>query len=322
MENLFRFILVRPAIAQDPANPSIDLTQQSAFQGQLREVVGAGGDTRGTAKNAAAGYVASPDFFGGPNENPLAAKLTKLGAELDNLETKAAIKNKDVASAVTAAFGSGPSDVVKSAPFRGMVTRLRDSILAIKLLQEEHSRPIEELVRQLRTADIISKADGDAGFPADPAALRRYRRRSLQLPLTIAGNTVLSTRDKEDELRKQRQTQVDDRQREVAHRVSHYRRLSEVVKELASLPATHFHETVQKASSSALPPERLRLTSATELVSGYANDVRALHLEQMRRGTELRSQDLRTAELRDRLATAGQSPPTSPTPLAPPLAWT
>ena len=35
MENLFRLMLMRPAVAQDPENPSIELTQDSAYQKEL-----------------------------------------------------------------------------------------------------------------------------------------------------------------------------------------------------------------------------------------------------------------------------------------------
>lgn len=256
-------------------------------------------------------------FLGGPDEHPQATPLAALATALDALEGQAGgVKHKDVVAAVTAAFGSPPATVAKGVPFKDGLTRLRDSLLAIKLLQEEHSRPIEELSRQLRTAEVVAKVAAEPGFPAGAPALRRWRRRSLQLPLTLAGSTVLSTREKEDELRKQRQKQVEERRREVTERVSHYKRLSDVVKELSALPATHFRETVQEASARALPPDRLRLTSATELVSAYANDVRALHVEQMRRGTEIRTADLRATELTNRLAAAGASTPTATSDLA------
>src|SRR5262245_23251403 len=86
MENLFRLMLVRPAIAQDTANPSINLTQASPFQDQLRNIVTTGGDIRGSAKTAAKAYVGGSEFLGRPDENPMAAKLMSLNAALDKLE--------------------------------------------------------------------------------------------------------------------------------------------------------------------------------------------------------------------------------------------
>ncbi len=312
MESLFRMMLVRPAVAQDPANLSIDLTQASPFQAQLRQVAAAGGDVRGSAKTAASGYVAGPDFLGDSDENPMADKLADLNAALDELEAQTApIKHKDVADAVTKAFGNAASTVVKSAPFGSMVTRLRDTLLAIKILQEEHSRPIEELTRQLRTAEIVSKVAADTAFPADAAALRRWRRRSLQLPLTLAGSTVLSTREKEDELRKRRQAQVDERRQKMVDLVSHYQRLGSALKELTGLPATHFRETTQSTSARSLPPDRLRLVTATEEASAYGRDVRTLQVEQMKGGIALRG-----AEISARLATTAASTAVASTDLA------
>jgi hypothetical protein len=308
MENLFRLMLVRPAVVQDPENPSIDLTQKSAFQDSLRAIPQDGVDARGQAKTVAAAYVGTATFLGSPEEHPRATQLSELSTALDGLEAQpGAVKHKDVTDAIAAAFGATAATVVKSNLFTDGLTRLRDSLLAIKLLQEEHSRPIEELTRQLRTSEVITKAVDDAAFPAGAASLRRWRRRSLQLPLTVAGNTVLSTRQKEDDLRKQRQTQVDERRREVADRVEHYKRLAEVVRELSAIPGSALREQVQEASARALPPDRLRLIPATERVSGYASEIRGLHVEQMRRGIESRGLDLRSAELGDRLASAGAS---------------
>jgi hypothetical protein len=297
MESLFRMMLVRPAVSQDPANPSIDLTQRTPFQDALRGAVSASGDIRGAAKTVARAYVEGPDFLGGPAENPLAGQLADLNVALDSLEAQTGpIKHKDVTDAVSKAFGNDPSKVVNSAPFGPMVTRLRDSLLAIKILQEEHARPIEELAGQLRAADVVAKVAVAAEFPADAAALHRWRRRSLQLPLTLAGSTVLSTREKEDELRKRRQTQLDERRQRTADLISHYERLDAVRKELTSLPAIHFRETAQEPSVRSLPPDRLRLVEATQVTGAYGNEVRSLHLEQMRRGVELRA-----AEISDRV---------------------
>ena len=47
MENLFRLMLMRPAVAQDPENPSIDLTQDSPYQRALRQAVKDGHGRKG-----------------------------------------------------------------------------------------------------------------------------------------------------------------------------------------------------------------------------------------------------------------------------------
>ncbi|MDB5318346.1 MAG: hypothetical protein JWO24_4190 [Rhodospirillales bacterium] len=317
MESLFRLMLARPAVAQDPVTPSIDLTQKSAFQDALRAIPQNGAQARGEAKAFAAGFVGTAAFLGGPDQHPQATQLAALATALDALEGQAGgVKHKDVVDAVTAAFGSPPATAVKGAPFQQGLARLRDSLLAIKLLQEEHSRPIEKLTRQLRTAEIVAKVAAEPRFPAGAAALRRWRRRSLQLPLTLAGSTVLSTREKEDDLRKQRPKQVDERRREVSDRVSHYKRLTEVVKELSLIPASSFRQTVQEASPRSLPPDRLRLIAATDLASGYINDIRGLHFDQLRRGVDVRAFNVRSVDMTDRAPTLGASTASTTTDLA------
>ncbi|MET7329792.1 hypothetical protein [Nonomuraea sp. NPDC005650] len=85
MENLFRLMLTRPAVAQDPGNPSIPLGQDTPFQQSLREAVGAA-QRRTAIEAAATAYVAGPDFIGDPADTPLGAELDRLTARLDEME--------------------------------------------------------------------------------------------------------------------------------------------------------------------------------------------------------------------------------------------
>ena len=134
MENLFRLMLARPAVAQDPKNPSIDLTQESDFQNALREAVLGG---REGAEGVSRGYVESEEFLGDPADNPFAAELTDLAARLDDLENDKDVgargrtdreegggedhEHGSVAEAVEAAFGRPPSDVIDDEAFQGML---------------------------------------------------------------------------------------------------------------------------------------------------------------------------------------------------------
>ena len=84
MEDLFRLMLHRPAVAQDERNPSIDLTQESDYQGALRHAIGSG-----TIDDISVGLsqelIASPRFLGTPGDNPYAEALVDLGLALDQL---------------------------------------------------------------------------------------------------------------------------------------------------------------------------------------------------------------------------------------------
>ena len=58
--------------------------------------------------------------------------------------------------AVQVAFGSPPEEVTKDPAVVAAGVRLRDSLVAIKLLQEEHGRPIEALANQSRDLELIA----------------------------------------------------------------------------------------------------------------------------------------------------------------------
>ncbi|MCM3880575.1 MAG: hypothetical protein ND807_10750, partial [Vicinamibacterales bacterium] len=74
--------------------------------------------------------------------------------------------------------------------------RLRDSIVAIKLLPEEHTRPLHELVRCLRDLELLARVAEDAQFPQSGSELRRYRNRSLAIPdLFPIGSAIATERN-------------------------------------------------------------------------------------------------------------------------------
>jgi hypothetical protein len=90
---------------------------------------------------------------------------------------------------------------------------LRDSLLAIKQLQEEHGRPIEALTNQLRDIELILKVAEDETLPATPDELHRYRRRSLKLPVVFDLESVLSTSRLEEERQKKKAEAEAERQK-------------------------------------------------------------------------------------------------------------
>ena len=281
MENLFRLMLVRPAVAQDPENPSIDLTQDSPYQRALRKVVQDGGGRKG-AETATAAYVGGPDYLGDPAGNPLADRLAALAARLDELETGE--ESRDLGEIISEIFEASPAEVIETEEFGATLERLRDSLMAIKVLQQEHSRPIEELARQLRTMEVIAKAAGDECFPETGRELRRWRRRTLQLPVELGLGSRLSTRKAEKELRKQREKAVAERREQVTGLLERHERLRVAIDELGGLASHHFEVTAQAGSDAVLPPKALQLESALAGASAYVRTLRSLHVGQQEPG--------------------------------------
>lgn len=276
MENLFRLMLVRPAVGQDPESPSIDLTQESTYQTALREVVEQGGGREG-AEAVTTVYVNGPAYLSDPADNPLADQLAALAQRLDKIEAEEE-SCSDLAQIICEIFGASPDEVIATEAFGATLERLRDSLMAIKLLQQEHARPIEELTRQLRTMEVVGKAAADECFPETCDQLHRWRRRSLRLPLALGLGSRLSTREAEKQLREQRQAAVEERREQVTGLLDRHGRLRAALDELGALESHHFRVSALVDSEAVLPPATLRLESALASESTYVHNLRARNL--------------------------------------------
>ncbi|MCA2225917.1 hypothetical protein [Nonomuraea aurantiaca] len=267
-------MLTRPAVAQDPDNPSIPLSQDTPFQQSLREAVEAP-QRRTAIEEAATAFVAGPEFIGDPADTPLGAELDELAGRLDEMETVDGSASPEmVREAIVDVFGTDPNDVIELADFKNAVRRLRDSLVAIKVLQEEHSRPIEQLARLLRTAEVIARHAADDKFPKDLDELRRWLRRSLRLPFDLGLTSRLSTREAEQAQRQQYAAAVAARQEEVDGLLAQHANLRAGLEELGGLNSEHFHVTSQSGSGSVQPPEQLRLTNVATALSAFHGNLR------------------------------------------------
>ena len=102
---------------------------------------------------------------------PAQAELASLAEVLDRLETRDAVSHAELVVAVKDAFGSEPSVLMQDQAFSTAMRRLRDSVLTIKQLPDEHHRPIESLTNQLRDLELIARLARDSAFPAGGAEL-------------------------------------------------------------------------------------------------------------------------------------------------------
>lgn len=164
MEPLFRLALMRPAVAPDERAPSIPLAQASNFQQQLAEA-SQGAKPRERLKTVARAFIATTGFVGSPDALAVHGELKALAAELDVLEGKDAVTNAQASQAIENAFGKKAGPLVTSKALDGPMASLKDSIIAIKQLPEEHGRPVEALTNQLRDLEVILKVADDKDFP-------------------------------------------------------------------------------------------------------------------------------------------------------------
>ncbi|MBZ9644755.1 hypothetical protein [Streptomyces sp. PSKA30] len=257
MERLFRFALTRPAIAQDDDAPSVRLAQNSAFQAALGQAQHSG-RPRDALKRVARQFIASAGFVADPGNLPVHDALQALGTELDDLESSDTVANSDVVDAIKDAFGKEPADLLKDKALEGPMEMLRDSIIAIKLLPEEHHRPIEALTNQLRDLELIRHVVAANAFPGDGGTLRRYRRRSLLLPSEADLRSVLSTSEQIAARDKRHEEEEEKKRKEAAAKLDLYKRLGATVDELTSLAGDAFMSTPQRADAGFLAPATVR----------------------------------------------------------------
>jgi hypothetical protein len=276
MENLFRLMLTRPPVNKHPEVPELSLTQDSGYQRSVRAAIAAG-EGRGGIERVSTAYAASADFVGDADAAPLAAELHALADRLDALQATAApLTWEVVGDQVKEVFGKTPRAVVSSGQYTASVRRLRDSLLAIKILQELHPRPLETLVRQLRTAELIADvvASTDAPVGSRPR-IRRRRRRPISLPIDLGLTSRLSTSDAAEELRKKRQELEAERAGRISDLLDRHELLRTAMAELAALESSHFRVSDRSASEATTPPAPVTLTAAATSAASHTQALRA-----------------------------------------------
>jgi hypothetical protein len=296
MEPLFRFVLNRPAVAQDPANPSIQLAQDSPYQTALRRFEGSG-NREGLTK-LAVGFIASDLFIKSPEDTPLHGAIATLCAKLDELGRQETLTPDDLRQAIKAAFDGGSADAAGSERFDSAASRLRDSITAIKQVPAEHSRPLEALTLQLRTLEVVQKAAQDDAFPTSPQALRRYRRRSVELPSKDRLPSVLRATDAQrKKAQEDRERLQSSRTKDIETLAARHRELSAALSELGQLDGESFEITPPEPTAAREPIAGLELEAMLKHSASFSeklSDMQLRHFERLveaspREGSDLRS---------------------------------
>jgi hypothetical protein len=280
MENLFRLALTRPAIVQDEDAPSVRLDQDSQFQTALGQAQQSE-NPREALKAVARQFIASTGFVDDPKNLAIYDQLKALEAALDTLERKKTVSNADVVKAIEEAFSKKLADLIKSKVLDTPTASLRDSLLAIKLLPEEHGRPIESLTNLLRDIEVIFKANAANDFPRTGAALRRYRRRSVLLPININLRSSLSTLERQKQLEQERKKAEEEQRKQAEVKLNLYRQLSSAIGELTNLGGDQLQTTSQKADPGFLVPAASRSTQLALQESAQHEQLAKLDLQRL-----------------------------------------
>ncbi|PVH68884.1 hypothetical protein DL98DRAFT_599137 [Cadophora sp. DSE1049] len=152
-------------LSGDPTRPPIVLAQDGQFQKDLKKSA-VSNTPRESLESVSRTFIASDKFISSIDGSQFQKKVVEFSAIVDKLETAGIVGLKAVSKVVKQAFGQEPSDLVKSVELVSLLQGLRDSIVAIKYVQEEHHRPIASLADQLRNLELIEKA----ASPSSPHA--------------------------------------------------------------------------------------------------------------------------------------------------------
>lgn len=293
METLFRLTLVRPP-TRDKKKTRIKLEQKSQFQnalGQARQGV----NPREAVKTAARQFVATPAFIGDPDSLPLREQLEKLSAGLDALGQKASVTKAEIVKAVEDAFGAKVPDLVRNKTLEAPIASLKDSIVAIKLLPEEHSRPIDELTDQLRDLEVILRVAAPQEFSGDGETLHNYRRRSALMPAVADVRSSLSLESRQSALQVKRSETEARMRTEAQARVDRYKDLKTAYEELTRLSLEQLSTAGEEAGLMQQPDITGSLSPSTREI-----------LQQRNLGAAARSLDQTADRLRRKMAELSQ----------------
>ncbi|MFO7906212.1 MAG: hypothetical protein R6U98_26380, partial [Pirellulaceae bacterium] len=157
---------------------------------------------------------------------------------LDLLEKKKTVTKADLEKAVEDAFGSNPAAVINKKTPDAAAKTLKDSIIVIKLLPEQHRKPLERLTNRLRDIELIYKLGGDKKLPDSGPSLRRYRHRSVMLPTEADLKSALNYEEAMKKIEEARKRSEERRRREAEAKFELYKNLKKAIKEPRNTVAT------------------------------------------------------------------------------------
>ena len=158
MEDVFRFMMIRPATEAESAR-AIRLEKPTELVTQLRGARAAR-DAAPAMRRIAAAFVAQGYVD--------AVDKLRLAAPLRALE-RALAADAVPADAIVGAFGMPASELIETDDFRRDREALWNAIIAIKLLPSEHTKPLRALVRALALLESIAQVASAGERPAAAA---------------------------------------------------------------------------------------------------------------------------------------------------------
>ena len=179
MEDLFRFLLVRPAETVEEKKVAIALEKETAFQTDLANALSAG-SSREAAKEVANRFIeAGENYIDSCEKLNLGSKMLELWEQIEGHSINGLEELQEVIQTI---FHKPAEYIVKSSDYNEDYRNLADSIIAIKLTPKEHNKPIAKLARVFQAMALILRGySGDESLDEE-GMINRALRAPLLFP--------------------------------------------------------------------------------------------------------------------------------------------
>ncbi len=178
MEDLFRFMLARPAQRVDADKSTIPLQTSNKLDRALERAKDSN-DPANAVKQAAVAHVKSRDALHSVRELAHASALQQLVEGLGQGEDRSP---EELEELIAGAFDATPVDVAGRAEFRLDRERLSDTLLTNTILGGETWVTSDEAATLLRAAAIVARAAGGDAELAEEGGLARAMDKPILLP--------------------------------------------------------------------------------------------------------------------------------------------
>lgn len=248
MFDLFRFVMLRPAVALDSSD-IISTTQDSDFQSQLER-------DRESATAAPSMERTADQFLEGKGA-VLTEESLSFGEMFDGFsESLRTAKPKDrdkLLTSIKNAFGLGAVDLLKEKRFRDDRKRLVDTLIAAKLGTPRSNLPLDKIARDIRLIALIQRAaDGDVRLDS-PDKIQAALTANIALPeklLPVEEPLDLSVPDNGERPPTPQEGPPDHRERR-EQSLREYRELTEAHDYLAGLSSNQIGDPASSTTGAA-----------------------------------------------------------------------
>jgi hypothetical protein len=249
METLFRFQVLRAPVLPDPRYPPIKLAQSSPFQDVLARAANDSTDPRKEMADKAKEFLSDPAFVDIDREAAdnlridKASNLIETRVQSSGDSTDASMSRPKLLQLLSEALEQDVLIFARADGTNDLLSRLKDSIVAIREVHFESPSHMEILALRLRLVDFVQKLPDDENFPLNDDDIKSWWRRTLLAPTLADLQSILSTAQSRNAARAAFFTDLNLKQNIAIARFTKQATLRNALSELRAVPSHQFRRT-------------------------------------------------------------------------------